>query len=290
MALIPSTVHFRGLLNREVPVVAPLVLDPISAKMAEAAGFEALYLGGGAMGYVKTWSEANLSLTEMVQAGVEIRAASSLPLILDGTCGWGDPMHIHHTIAATEAAGFAAIEIEDQLLPKRAHHHLDIEHLIPVEMMVHKIKEAAAARKDPDFVIIGRTNACRTDSVDVALKRAEAYKRAGADMLLILPKSPEQAAAIGQRIEGPLLYMTLAGLPSIGMPLEELGRLGYNVVVDAVTPLFARQKALRQCYEAMARGEADPNFGGAYSEEVDHIHTVIGLDKMLEIERRTVER
>jgi methylisocitrate lyase len=288
--MITGSARLRALLDRTVPAVAPLALDPLSAKTAEAAGFEALYLGGGAMGYVKTFSEANLSLHELVQAAVDIRAACSLPLILDGTCGWGDPMHLHRTIRLSEAAGLAAIEIEDQLLPKRAHHHIDIEHLIPADLMEHKIKEAVAARQDPDFVIIGRTNARRTDDLDTALRRAEAYKRAGADMLLILPRTPEQAETIARRIEGPLLYMTLAGIPSMGMSLEEAGSLGYKLVVDATTPLFARQKALRLSYEAIARGEVDPVFGGAYREEARHIHDVIGLDAMLEIERRTVER
>ena len=86
------------------PVYAPLVLNPLMAMLAEQAGFRALYLGGGSMGYLKTCTEANLSLTEMIQAGVEVRAASPLPLILDGACGWGDPMHMHHTIRMAEAA------------------------------------------------------------------------------------------------------------------------------------------------------------------------------------------
>ena len=230
------------------------MLDPISAKLAQGAGFEALYLGGGTLGYVKTCTEANLTLTQMAQAGLEIRAACDLPLILDGACGYGDPMHLHHTIAMAEAAGFAAIEIEDQLLPKRAHHHIGIEHLIPQQLMEHKIREAVAARRDPDFIIIARTNACRTDGIDEALRRAEAYRRAGADMLLVLPKTPEQARDIGERIEGPLFYFMLGGPASMGMTLAELGRLGYRIVCDAITPLLARQKALRLCYDALARG------------------------------------
>jgi 2-methylisocitrate lyase-like PEP mutase family enzyme len=161
----------RRLIARDAPTLVPLVLDPISAKLAHAAGFEALYLGGGMMGYVKTSTEAHLSLTQMAQAGLEIRAASSLPLILDGQCGWGDPMHLQHTISMAEAAGFAAIEIEDQLMPKRAHHHVNLEHLIPTELMVEKIRVAVQTRRDPDFVIIGRTNACRTDGLDEAPAR-----------------------------------------------------------------------------------------------------------------------
>ena len=281
--------RLRELIARDLPPVVPLVLDPISAKLAQGAGFEALYLGGGTLGYVKTCTEANLTLTQLAQTGLEIRAACDLPLILDGACGWGDPMHLHHTIAMSEAAGFAAIEIEDQLLPKRAHHHIGIEHLIPMDLMVHKIREAVAARRDPDFVIIGRTNACRTDGLDEALRRAEAYRRAGADMLLVLHKTPEQARAIGERIGGPLFYFMLGGVDSIGMSLDEMGRLGYRIVCDAITPFYARQKALRLAYEALAKGQPDPTVAGAYKDEDRWVHEAIGLDAMLEVERRTVE-
>src|SRR6266516_5338904 len=142
------------LMQGPLPVTAPLVLNPLMAKMVEASGFSAGYLGGGATGYLKVVLEANLNLTEMCQAALDIRAVSALPLILDGACGYGDPMHMHRTIGMSEAAGFAAIEIEDQLLPKRAHHHIGIEHMIPSEAMEAKIRAAVEARRDPEFVII----------------------------------------------------------------------------------------------------------------------------------------
>jgi 2-methylisocitrate lyase-like PEP mutase family enzyme len=281
--------RLRELIAREPPTVAPLVLDPLSAKLAERAGFDAMYLGGGTLGYVTTATEANLSLTQITQTALEIRAASRLPLILDAQCGWGDPMHVHHTISMAEAAGAAAVEIEDQIMPKRAHHHIGIEHLVPTKLMVEKIKVAVAARQDPDFIIIGRTNACRTDSLDEAVRRAEAYKQAGADMLLVLPKNAEQAQAIGERVEGPLFYMMLGGIGSIRMPLGDLGKLGYKIVVDPLTPFFARQKAMRLCYEALATGRPDPTVGGDFSEEGNLVHETIRLEMLLDIERRTVE-
>ena len=114
----------RTLLAGNRALIAPAVFNPLSAKLAEAAGFEVLYLGGGTIGYLNGCLEANLNITQLCQVGIEIRAASNLPLILDGAAGFGDPMHMHHTITMAEAAGFAAIEIEDQILPKRAHHHV----------------------------------------------------------------------------------------------------------------------------------------------------------------------
>jgi 2-methylisocitrate lyase-like PEP mutase family enzyme len=285
-----AATRLRQLIARDTPPVVPLALDPISAKMAQRAGFEALYLGGGTLGYVQTCTEANLSLTQMAHAGLEIRAACDLPLILDGACGYGEPMHLHHTIAMAEAAGFAAIEIEDQLIPKRAHHHIGVEHLIPTEQMVHKVREAVAARRDPDFAVIARTNACRSAGIDEAVRRAEAFKRAGADMLLVLPKTPEEARAIGERIEGPHVYMMLGGVQSMGMTVDELGKLGFKLVLDSISAFYARQKALRLSYEALAKGVPDPVVQGEYKEEDRYIHETIGLERMLDVERRTVER
>lgn len=114
MRSIRPTLSLRALMQGPLPVTAPLVLNPLMAKMVENAGFPAGYLSGGATSYQKVSLEANLNLTEMCQAAVDIRAVSSLPLILDGACGYGDPMHMHRTIGMSEAAGFAAIEIEDQ--------------------------------------------------------------------------------------------------------------------------------------------------------------------------------
>jgi methylisocitrate lyase len=285
-----AAARLRDLIARPTYTVVPLVLDPISALLAEAAGFEATYLGGGTLGYVKTGTEANLSLTQMAQAGLEIRAASALPLILDGQCGWGDAMHVRNTIRTAEAAGFAGIEIEDQLMPKRAHHHADREHVIDMDHMVEKIRVAVATRRDPDFVIIGRTNAMRSAGLDEALRRAEAYRKAGADMLLILPRTADQARAIGERIEGPLFYMMMGGVASIGMSYDELHGLGYKLINDALTPFYAAQKALQLCYQALAKGEIDPTVGTDFGSVVRRVHDVIDLPTLLDIERRTVER
>src|SRR5215831_4509199 len=183
----------RSKLDGPLPVTAPLVLNPLMARMVESMGFGAGYLGGGSTGYAKVALEANLNLTEMCQAALDIRAVSSLPLIFDGACGFGDPMHMHRTIGMAEAAGFEAIEIEDQLVPKRAHHHVGIEHMIPTELMAAKVREAVAVRRRPEFLIVARTNAVRAGTMDDALRRGEAYRRAGADLVLLsMAHKPEQ--------------------------------------------------------------------------------------------------
>ena len=156
-------------------VVAPVALNPIMARLAEEAGFKAVYMSGGSLGWYKCVTEANITLPEMAQVAVDMRAACKLPIVLDAGGGWGDPMHVQRTIALSEAAGFAAIEIEDQLLPRRVEHHVGIEHLVPTEFMVEKVKAAIAARTDPDFIIIARTNARRLCTAST--KRSSAARR-----------------------------------------------------------------------------------------------------------------
>jgi len=283
----------RALMQRELPVTAPLVLNPLMARMAEAAGFPAGYLGGGSTGYLKVSLEANLNLTEMCQAALDIRAVSSLPLIMDAACGYGDPMHMHRTIGMSEAAGFAAIEIEDQLVPKRAHHHVGIEHMIPMELMAAKVKEAVAARRSAEFVIIARTNAMRASDIDDALRRGEAYRAAGADVLLLsMAHEPEQLRAIARRLGGPLMYLTRrGGLAGLGMTLRDLGGLGYKIVADPTTPLLAAYAAWKTVYEDLGAGFGTTPRPGADWDRLDKdMLTVIGLDRLLAVERATVER
>jgi 2-methylisocitrate lyase-like PEP mutase family enzyme len=282
----------RDLIDRATaPVVAPLVINPLSALLARDAGFPALYLGGGAMGYVKAVTEANLALPEMVQAGIDIRTVCPLPLILDGACGWGDAMHQRRTIGMSEAAGFAAIEIEDQILPKRAHHHIGIEHVIDADQMAAKIAEAVASRRSKEFLIIARSNAARMLGLDEALRRGEAYRRAGADILFVLPKTPEEARTIGERLPGPLMFMASGGLAAMRITPAELFGLGYRLLVDPTTPLMAAYRAMRDAYAAMAAGRPDPLLGAAGTRPVQAmVHETIGLEALLEIERRTVER
>jgi 2-methylisocitrate lyase-like PEP mutase family enzyme len=282
---------FKEMLAQKKTYLAPAVFNPLAAKLAKAAGFEMLYLSAGVLGYVKCNLEANMSLPELVQAGVEMRAASGLPLILDGACGFGDPMHMHHTVALSEAAGFCAIEIEDQLLPKRAHHHVGVEHMIPQELMVAKVREAVAERRNPDFAIIARTNGVRSSSMDDALRRAEAYRKAGADVIYISPRTPEEARTIAQRLPGPFMFSVPGeDVHKFGVPLTELGTLGYRILT-VTTPIYAYHRAMQQTYRSIADGTANPVMAGTTRKaEQAALHDTIGLDALLAIEKATVEK
>lgn len=283
---------FRKLLATDKAYLAPAVFDPLTAKLAEQAGFEMLYLGGGALGYVKCCLEANLNLTDVVQAGIEIRGVTQCLLILDAACGFGDPMHLHHTIGLAEAAGFCAIEIEDQVIPKRAHHHIGVEHMIPTELMVAKVKEAVRARRNPEFVVIARTNAVRQTGMEDAVARGRAYREAGADMLYVAPRNPEEAREIARRLPPPFMfsYESSGERAGAGLSREELAALGYRVLTIANTAL-SFHRAMKQAYEAMARGEPNPVMAGTTNKaEQAALHATIGFDELIAIEKATVEK
>jgi methylisocitrate lyase len=250
-----------------------------------------LYLGGGTLGYIKCGLEANLNITELTQAGIEIRAVSDLPLILDGACGFGDPMHMHHVIPLAEAAGFAAIEIEDQILPKRAHHHIGIEHMVPLELMAAKVREAVSARRSRDFLIIARTNGIRSSDMNDALHRAEAYREAGADVIYAGVRNAEEIRRVGERLGAPLMF-SLPGesYKAIGMTMDELARLGYRIISITTTQL-AFHRAMRETYAAILSGEPNPAMGGVSRKaEQAALHDTLGFDRLIEIEKRTVEK
>jgi len=283
--------RLRRLLTEKRAHVTPAVFNPLSALLADQAGFAMLYLGGGTLGYLKCCLEANLNITELCQAGIEIRAVTDKPLILDAAAGFGDPMHVRHTMQMAEAAGFAAIEIEDQILPKRAHHHVGIEHMVPQELMVAKVKEAARARRDPDFVIIARTNGVRQTGMDDAIRRARAYREAGADVIYIGARSPDEARRIAAELPAPFM-MSLPGhgTTAAGLSLAELGSLGFSILASSISA-YAFHRALKRSYECLVHGEPDPAFQGTtHHEEQDALHNTIGMPDMLAVEKATVEK
>ncbi|HZO48261.1 MAG TPA: isocitrate lyase/PEP mutase family protein [Xanthobacteraceae bacterium] len=272
-------------------VVAPLALNPLMARMAEEAGFQAVYLSGGSLGWVKCVTEANLTLPEMAEVAVDMRAVCKLPIVLDAGGGWGDPVHIHRTVALAEAAGFAAIEIEDQLLPRRMEHHVGIDHLVPNEFFLKKLNEAMAARTDPNLVIIARTNALRVGGIEEAVRRGETYQKAGADMVFCYTRSPEELRFVSERVAPPLMMFAPAdGFGTFGLSQRELGDMGYRLAASSGTALAAMYKAIRQSYECLANNTLDPFLGkGGAEHMMKAAQKSSGFEKLLEIERRTMK-
>jgi 2-methylisocitrate lyase-like PEP mutase family enzyme len=291
---MPSMFTSLGdLTNRETLVRAPLVLDPLMARLAEEAGFEAVYLGGGGLGYAKTFLEANLNVSEMAQAGMDIASVTRLPIILDGACGWGDPMHLQRTIALAETAGFAAIELEDQVFPKRASHHVGEDHTVPMELMEAKIRSAVEARRDERFLVIARTNvAASEDDPEEATRRCEAYRRAGADVLLPATGSvrdPQVIVDLGEQLGPPLMFLAApGGLAHAELTADDLHRAGYRILTDAMSLQLLVYETLKAGYAELARDgfaiapdRAPAEWWGILGD----LHETIGLERLLAVER-----
>lgn len=278
--------QFAGLVRSGQPVLAPVALDPLSARLVESLGFGAAYLSGGGFGFQLSVSEALLTITEVAALTRQITARSDVPLIVDGGVGFGDALHTTRAVREIEAAGGAAIEIEDQVAPKRAHHHKGVEHLAPLEMMVDKVREAVAARRDDDFLIIARTGAVRNESFERALERAAAYRDAGADVLMLFPTSGEQIAEAGRVLGRPLSMMA----PADRLNPDELAAHGFNLLIDPFTGQVAAYGAMRDAYRSIAdsggSGRAVDDLMSLYREVQD----MAGMAELYAIEERTTER
>ena len=180
-----ATTRFRQTLNSGAMVVTPFVLNAFHAKIAEAAGFEAVYMTGSGTAAERGFPDVGLiTMTEMVQNARYIAGAVSVPVICDADTGYGNPINVWRAVREYEDAGVAAIHIEDQVFPKKCG-FFEGKDVIPQEEMVQKIRAALDARTDPDFTIIARTDAYAVTGWEDAVKRCRAYSDAGAHMVFV---------------------------------------------------------------------------------------------------------
>jgi len=268
------------------PVFAPVCLDPVSARLIERLGYGAAYLSGGGLGFQLAVSEALLTLSEVAETTRRIAARSEIPLIVDGGVGFGDPVHAWRAVRELEAAGAAAIELEDQIAPKRAHHHKGIEHLAPLEAMVDKVRTAVEARRDPDFLIIARTGGVRNESFERAVERGRAYRDAGADLVMLFPADDDQWRRAPQEIDAPLAAMGAFGARS----REDWQALGWPLVIDPFSGQVLAYEAMRKAYARFLEdgtvGRPSADVFAVYRELQD----MAGMDELYAIEERTTER
>src|SRR6202011_5180752 len=195
--------RFRELLRRDGMVVAPGAYDCITARLIERAGFEAVYMTGAGTAAMLGYPDFGLvTMSEMVANAGRITSAVGLPVIADADTGYGNELNVVRTVRAYEAAGVAGIHIEDQGFPKKCG-HLDDKEIVPREDWLAKIRAAAAARRDPDFLVIARTDARAIAGFDEAVARGNAALAAGADMIFLeAPQTLEEVAAVPRRVNG----------------------------------------------------------------------------------------
>ena len=265
-------------------ISAPGVFEMISARIADTMGFDALYMTGyGVVASHLGLPDAGLaSYTEMVGRVHQIASGTSTPLIADGDTGYGGLLNVDHTVRGYEKAGVAVIQIEDQHFPKKCGHTPN-RHVVPTQEMVNKIKVASDARSSADFLILARTDALTSLGLDEALRRGEAYAKAGADILFIeAPESKEQMREIGAAFDVPVLSNQLHGGVTPILSPSELQEVGFAAAIYPTVGLFAASHALASVYQALAQGKpvSDPLY--AFGDFVD----MIGFSTVWDFEQK----
>src|SRR6204780_1586755 len=241
----------RDILRRPGILTLPGVYDGISARVANSLGFPALYMTGyGAVASALGVPDAGLaSVTEMLDRVRCIAAAIDVPFIADGDTGYGGLLNVDRTVRAYAAAGAAGIQLEDQEIPKKCG-HTEYRRVVPFVDAVQKIRVAVQARPDADFLIVARTDARYSEGLDEALRRAEAFLEAGADILFVeSPETPEELRRVGETLRGAALLANMVeGGRTPFLSAGELQDLGYKVALFPGTGFLTAAKALRDGY------------------------------------------
>jgi 2-methylisocitrate lyase-like PEP mutase family enzyme len=270
-------------------VIAPGCYDALSALLIERAGFEAAYVSGASIAYTHFGRPdiGLVSFSEVVDIVAAIRERVGIPLIVDMDTGFGNALNVRRTVQLLTRAGASALQIEDQVTPKRCGHLAD-KQLISASQMVGKIKAALDARPDQDVLVIARTDAIAVEGFEAALGRAEAYMEAGADVLFIeAPRSADELAAIGTRFGGrvPLLANMVEGGKTPLIDAGKLDMLGFSIAIFPGGTVRVLTHALGAYFASLkAHGTTAPfrnrmlDFKG--------INDIVGTDDMLELGRR----
>jgi 2-methylisocitrate lyase-like PEP mutase family enzyme len=239
----------RALVRSGQFFAAPGALEPLTARIIESLGFPSVYLGGNAIGLHLGAGQPMVTMTETVECARAVLGAISAPLIVDAGAGFGEPAHTYRAVRELERAGIAAIHIDDQPYPKRAHYHIGKGGLVAVEDAVAKLSVAVAARRSRDFQIFARTDVLRvTHSVEQTIERCRAYARAGIDGLMVLDLGPQDIQTIRAHVPNvPLAWFVSPSIPAPN--LRDLQAAGFQMalfpfntvgaVVDSVMTLWA---------------------------------------------------
>lgn len=244
---------FRKLVESGKSILVPGIPNALGARIVEEVGFEAVYLTGAGVAntYLGMPDIGLLSLTEMTNHATAVSSAVNLPLIVDGDTGFGNAVNVWHTMRCYERAGAFAIQLEDQTFPKKCG-HFEGKSVVPAEEMADKVRSAAEARTDPNFMILARTDSRATSGISEAIRRVNLFREAGADILFVeAPQTIEEIRLVAKEVEGPKLLNIVEGGKTPAISLEEASDLGYALVLYANIALVAQAHAARQLFTFM---------------------------------------
>jgi len=274
------TAHrLRQMLNGPEMVVAPFTFDAFQARIAQAAGFQAVYMTGFGTAAARGFPDVGLlTMAEMVENVRYIANAVDIPLVCDADTGYGNPVNVYRTVREYEAAGAAALHIEDQVWPKRCG-FLAGKQVIPLQEMVPKVQAACDARRDPDFVIIARTDALAVNGWEDVGKRAQAYRAAGADLIFVdgirtlddLKRYAQELADL------PLLYNGQL------LPVQEIQKFGFKLTISSATLMAFYQRMRDAMQELKTTGSIAR---GAEFGVFEEMTTLLGVPEALALGKK----
>ncbi len=282
-----KTTRLRELLRGPGILMAPGAHDAFTAELIEQAGFGACYMtGSGTVSALLGMPDVGLiTLTEMVMNARYIARAASIPVICDADTGYGNAINVMRTVREYEAAGVAGIHLEDQMFPKKCG-HMEGKALVPLEEMAGKLRAACAAREDSDFLIIARTDSRAVEGVEAAIRRANAYAEAGADLIFPeAPQSREELARFAKEIQAPVMAnMTEFGKTPI-VPAVELERMGYRLVIYPTTALRVAHRAMQELFAHLKQTGSQAGLLERMAHRQE-LYELVGLPAVHEAERR----
>jgi len=280
----------RALLEKPGILALPGVFDGISARVATAAGFPALYMTGYGVAASRLGiPDAGLaSVTEVLGAVRCIAEATDLPFLADGDTGYGGLLNVERTVQAYAAAGASGIQLEDQEFPKKCG-HTEFRRVIPADDAVRKIRVAVESRPSRDFLIVARTDARYSEGMDDALRRGEQFLKAGADVLFVeSPESPEELRRVGETFKGAALLANMVeGGRTPFLSTAELEALGFKIALFPGTGFLAAAAALKATYAHLfANGTSN---GGPPLYPFPDMNKLMGFPKVHAFEQKWTE-
>jgi len=286
---LTRSARFRELLKKP-PFVCMGAHDAVTAKLAEQAGAPAIYVSGFAASAIIAGQPdfGVLTQTEMFEHIRRICRVTSVPVFADADTGYGGVLEVQRTVALWEEAGASVLHLEDQAMPKKCGHFAGKELVSPEEMR-QKLRAMLAARRDPDFFIVARTDAVAVTGLDDAIRRLQSYAEVGADGLYVdAPESIEHLREISRRLKPlgkPLLFNMARSGKSPYLSLKEVYDLGFDYVLCPIEPLFAMHKAVKEMMEIFMR-EGSTNAIADRLTPFDEFNRFVGLPEFVARQKR----